>query len=158
MYMQGSAMYVKLDFIVDFKKTDIAIGEWEFWARLAHAIERGKAHHNIFSSAPQMTSQLTDHTFFHPGVASVLSNVLLYAFLHSFSNLNEVCTVVIDKDRHSTNSSHETSIPKESGVHTVHILQGLQGFVLNVDFGIYLDHIFSRHVAGVHVNTKLSQS
>ena len=57
----------------------------------------------------------------------------------------------IDKDRHSTNSSHETSIPRGSGVHTVHILQSLQGF------GIYLDHIFSKHFAGVHINSKLSQ-
>ena len=48
----------------------------------------------------------------------------------------------IDKDRHSANSSHETSIPKGSWVNTVHILQGLQGFVLNFEFGIYLDHIF----------------
>ena len=53
----------------------------------------------------------------------------------------------IDKNRHSANLSHETSILKESGVHTVHIqysvhiLQGLQGFVLNFDFSIYLDHI-----------------
>ena len=34
----------------------------------------------------------------------------------------------IDKDRHSTNSSHETSIPRGSGVNTVHILQGLEVF------------------------------
>ena len=74
-----------------------------------------------------------------------------YAYHHAF---DIYLVKLIDKDRHSANSSHETSIPKESGVHTVHILQGLQGFVLNFDFGIYLDHIFSRHVAGVHVNTK----
>ena len=41
-----------------------------------------------------------------------------------------------------------------SGVHTVHILQGLQGFVLIFDFIIYLDHIFQRHFASVHINTK----
>ena len=47
------------------------------------------------------------------------------------------CTVPIDKDRHLANSSHETSIPRGSGVNTVHILQG---FDFNYDFGIYLDH------------------
>ena len=60
----------------------------------------------------------------------------------------------IDKDRHSTNSSHETLIPRGSGVHTVHILQGQQGFVFNFDFGKYLDHIFSKHFAGVHISLK----
>ena len=57
----------------------------------------------------------------------------------------------MDKDRHSANSSHETSIPRGSGVHTVHILQGLKGVALNFDFGIYLDHILSIHFAGVHI-------
>ena len=75
----------------------------------------------------------------------------------------------IDKDRHSVNSSYETSTPRGSGVHTVQKLlgqqystvlystvqklQGLQGFILKFDFGIYLDQIFSRHFAGVHFNT-----
>ena len=86
----------------------------------------------------------------------------------------------IDKDRHSVNSSYETSTPRGSGVHTVQKLlgqqystvlystvqklqglqystvqklQGLQGFILKFDFGIYLDQIFSRHFAGVHINT-----
>ena len=60
---------------------------------------------------------------------------------------------IIDKYRHSVNSSHETSNPRGSGVHTVRTLQGLQGFVLNFDFGIYLNHIFSRHFVDVHINT-----
>ena len=59
--------------------------------------------------------------------------------------------------RHSANSSHETSIPRVSGVFTVHILQNLQGLVLNFDYGIYLDYIFSRHFAGVHINIKWSE-
>ena len=61
---------------------------------------------------------------------------------------------IIDKYRHSANSSHETSNPRGSGVHTVRTLQGLQGFVLNFDFGMYLNQIFSRHFAGVQINTK----
>ena len=40
----------------------------------------------------------------------------------------------MDKDRHSANSSHETSFPRGSGVHTVHILQGLLGFVFKLRF------------------------
>ena len=65
---------------------------------------------------------------------------------------------IIDKYRHSANSSHETSNPRGSGVHTVRTLQGLQGFVLNFDFGMYLNQIFSRHFAGVQINTKWSES
>jgi len=61
---------------------------------------------------------------------------------------------IIDRDRHSANSSHETLIPRGSEVHTVYMLKGLQGFVLSFDFGIYLNHILSRHFAGVHINTK----
>ena len=60
----------------------------------------------------------------------------------------------MDKDIHSTNSSPETLIPRGSGIPTVHILQGKQEFVLNFDFGKYLDHIFSKHFAGVHISLK----
>ena len=52
----------------------------------------------------------------------------------------------LDIYTHSANSFYETSIPRGNGVHTVRILQDLQGFVLNFDFGIYLDYMFSRHL------------
>ena len=55
--------------------------------------------------------------------------------------IQSFCVITID-----TQPTHLTK-PR---VHTVHILQG---FVLNVDFGIYLDHIFCRNFAGVHINT-----
>ena len=38
-----------------------------------------------------------------------------------------------------------THFKRNCGVHIGHILLCLQGFVLNFNFGIYLDHIFSRH-------------
>ena len=44
-----------------------------------------------------------------------------------------------DKDRHSANLSHETSIPRRSGVYIVYVylLESLKGFVKN--FVIYLN-------------------
>ena len=85
-------------------------------------------------------------------VVFILSVPLYYLFtLNCIGILSIIFETVkndkyIAKDRHSANSFHETSIPRGSGVHTVHILQG---FVLNFDFGIYY-----RHFAGVHINNK----
>jgi len=57
------------------------------------------------------------------------------SFKHSLTSIT-LWKLTIDKDRHSANSSHETSIPRGSNVQTVRILQSLQGFVLNFDIWI----------------------
>ena len=55
------------------------------------------------------------------------------SFKHSLTSIT-LWKLTIDKDRHSANSSHETSIPRGIWVHSVYILQNLQGFVLNLQF------------------------
>ena len=48
----------------------------------------------------------------------------------------------IDKDRHSTNSSHETSIPRGSGFHTVHNTARSAGVCFKLRFW----HIFRSYI------------
>ena len=87
-YLAATYDYVSVSSIGEsYEGRDMRVSERQlnhavFSIELSGVDERGKAHHTIFSSGPQMTSQFisisSNHTFFRPGIVFMFSDVYCY--------------------------------------------------------------------------------